>query len=275
MENLNFLRKKYNDEELYIIGALDCFGVPHTPDNLELKSYIDMVCDELVLNGLNVNYVNLHSIGCNKTYSLNKIINSDYTKKQYYDLNLIQSKKAIAKNGIFPFPLNPRFLTDYYTNPTNPDLKITSHYCDAKNPIFFYSCGQMNFNKYLNMQSNDIKKIAPEILLRFDKNFKRTLNDVKKMIDHLINLNPTVDIYMFGIYPMFYHKSVRVALSPIYIWVNKKIEEFFSEYNNVHFVDVIQNINYVAKDDCHPNYKGQCYMKKQVLDVIKSNNLSK
>ena len=28
------------------------------------------------------------------------------------------------------------------------------------------------------------------------------------------------------------------------------------------------NINHVAKNDCHPNFKGQCYMKNRVMNVI-------
>lgn len=141
-------------------------------------------------------------------------------------------------------------------------MKITSHYCDSKNPIFFYSCGQMNFHNYVKMRSNDIKQIAPELLLRFNENFDKTMIDVKNMVDYLITLNPTVQIYMFGVYPMFESKFVRYALAPIYAGINKKLSDYFYDYDNIHFVDVMGNINYVAKNDCHPNYTGQCYMKK-------------
>lgn len=131
------LYKRYYDEELYIIGALDCFGVPHTPDNIELKSYIDLVVDDLRTNKINVNYVNMHSLGFNKTWHLQKILESDYTKKEYYDLNLNQTKKAINTQNIFPYTLNPDFLSFYYSNIENPDLKITSHLSNVKNPMFF------------------------------------------------------------------------------------------------------------------------------------------
>lgn len=38
MEDFLKLHKDYYDKELYIVGALDCFGVPHTPDNIIQKS---------------------------------------------------------------------------------------------------------------------------------------------------------------------------------------------------------------------------------------------
>lgn len=268
MKNIEKLKEKYNDNEMFLIGALDCFGVPHTPDNLLVKSYIDMIASDMTVSGLNVNYVNLHSLGCNKTYSLKKIITSDYEKQKYYDINLIQTKKAIAKENVFPFPVNPEFLNSYYKDTNNPKMKITSHYCDSKNPIFFYSCGQMNFHNYVKMRSNDIKQIAPELLLRFNENFDKTMIDVKNMVDYLITLNPTVQIYMFGVYPMFESKFVRYALAPIYAGINKKVSDYFYDYDNIHFVDVMGNINYVAKNDCHPNYAGQCYMKKRLTSVI-------
>lgn len=66
------IKEKYNGDELFLIGALDCFGVPHTPDNFLVKSYIDMIASDMTASGSNINYVNLHSLGCNKTYSLKK-----------------------------------------------------------------------------------------------------------------------------------------------------------------------------------------------------------
>lgn len=269
MQKYENLYRKYYNQELYIIGALDCFGVPHTPDNIEMKSYIDMVADELLENKINVNYVNMHSIGCNKTWSLKKIIDADYTKKEYYDLNLTQSKKAITKENIFPFPLNPNFLSTYYSEPNNPDLRITSHYVDAKNPIFFYSCGQMNMHHYLKMRTEDIRQIVPEIVFHFKNHFDKTLHDVKSMVDYLICLNPGVEIYMFGVYPMFESIIARKVLEPLYSIANKKIELLCKSYNNIHFIDVIDNINYVAKNDCHPNYNGQCNMKNKVLKSLR------
>ena len=108
-------------------------------------------------------------------------------------------------------------------------MRIMSHYCNSNNPIFFYSCGQMNFHNYVKMRSNDIKQIAPELLLRFNENFDKTMIDVKTMVDYLITLNPIVQIY---------------------------------------FVDIMGNVNYVAKNDCHPNYADQYYMKKRLANVI-------
>lgn len=265
----NFYKKYYNDE-LFVLGALDCFGVPHTPDNIVLKSYIDMVCDELKDNKINLKYVNMHSIAFNKTWHLEKILDVDYTKKEYYDLNLTQTKKVLANGEIFPYPINSKFINEYYINPTDPKLKITSYFSDSKNPIFMYSCGQMNFHKYVNMPTNDLRQIIPEITVSFQKNLYKTLNDVKHMVDYILKINPSATIYMFGVYPMFENRIVRKILTPFYNYANKNISNFFQNYNNIYFVDVISLEKYVAPNDCHPNYMGQCYMKEKVLEIIKT-----
>jgi hypothetical protein len=265
------LKRKYNDNEIYMLGALDCFGVPHTKDNINMKSYIDMISDELVNNGLNINYVNMHSLGCNKTWWLKQIIDKDYQKQEYYDLNLLETKKAIEIPGVFPFPINENFLEKYYINTPNPNLKITSHYVDSKSPLFFYSCGQMNMHYYLKMRSNDILKISEQLLFHFNENLDKTLNDIKNMVDYLIELNPTVTIFMFGVYPMLMTSLGRKALAPIYYEVNKKVKDLCNCYENIIYVDVLDNINFIAKDDCHPNYLGQCNMKNKVLTLLEKN----
>ena len=246
--------------------------MPHTPDNLEKKSYIDMVSDELVNHGIFVNYVNIHSIGCNKTWALRKIIDSDYKKQDYYDFNYIQSKKTVATKDIFPFPMSPNFLEKYYNNTDHPDLKITSHYTDSSYPIFFYSCGQMNMHHYMKMRTNDIRQIIPQFLFHFRENFHQTILDVKNMLDYLILLNSTVHIYVFGVYPMFQSYGVRKMLSPIYQLANCEVKKLCNSYSNVTFMDVIDNIYYVAENDCHPNYLGQCSMKKKILTKLDNQN---
>lgn len=129
----------------------------------------------------------------------------------------------------------------------------------------------MNFHKYVKMETKDIKEIAPQILLNFNENFNKTMLDIKKVIDYLVRINPSVKIYMFGVYPMFESQIVRLSLTPFYMSVNEKIKNYFSSYENIHFVDVIKNIFYVAKDDCHPNFNGQKYMKKNILTSLKYN----
>lgn len=100
MNNIDKIKKKYNDDEMFLIGTLDCLGY-HTPDNTEVKSYIDMVAAGMTTYGLNVNYVNLHSLGCNKTFSLKRIIDTDYQKQEYYDINLVQTKKLLPEKIYF------------------------------------------------------------------------------------------------------------------------------------------------------------------------------
>lgn len=261
-------KNKYYDNELFMIGALDCFGVPHTPDNTEHKSYLDLVASYFEDMGIEVNYINMHSLGCNRTEHLLSILDKDYSKGEYYIENKRMTKKAIDKEGIFPFPIHETFLDDYYDNPNKPELKITSYLSDAKNPIFFYSCGQMDFHKFVCMRSNDLKLILPQLTFHLKTNFIKTLDNIEQTVKYIMSINPSVEIYMFGVYPMFIEKSVRELLAPIYGVANILVSRHFNEYENVHYVDVMGNINYIAEKDCHPNFLGQQYMKKKVLNTM-------
>lgn len=273
MEKYTKLYQRYYDKELYMIGALDCFGVPHTPDNYLQKSYIDLLADDFKINGVSVNYVNMHSIAFNKTWELKSLMESDYTKKEYYDLNLVQSRKAVQAKNIFPFPLHDKFLSDYYTCPSNPNLKITSHLVDSVDPIFIYSCGQMNFHQYSKMRTEDLKQILPQLLFHSSENLERTLTDMKEMMDYLLCLNPTMRIYVFGVYPMFEKAMIRNMLVPFYKYANHAVKSMCDSYPNVYYVDVLGNKDYVAEKDVHPNLAGQCYMKRQVMQKILSTHL--
>lgn len=55
--------------KVFMIGALDCYGVPYTPDNLEQKSYLDLIAEKLG-ELCDIDYVNMHSIAFNKTWEL-------------------------------------------------------------------------------------------------------------------------------------------------------------------------------------------------------------
>lgn len=92
------------------------------------------------------------------------------------------------------------------------------------------------------------------------------------MINYLIAINPSIKIYMFGVYPMFESSTARNILLPFYKYANSRVSELCNNYDNVFYVDVIENRNYVAPHDIHPNFQGQCYMKEQVLRKIIATN---
>lgn len=255
----------------FLIAALDCYGVPYTPDNAEHKSYSDMVAGELRDSGIQIDYVNMHSIAFNKTWELKQLLDKNYTKGQYYKMNQKLATEVIKKSSRFEHPVHPDFLNLYYSNIENPALPITSTLEQSKEPIFLYSCGGMNLDYYLNCPTGSVKKIIPQFLFHLKSNLERTMNDIEQTLLYIKNLNPRTKIYVLGVYPMIEQKFLREILQEAYKIYNSKLESICNKYDNIYYVDVFGNKEYVAKHDNHPNYKGQCYMKKQVLNSIYHN----
>ena len=50
------------------------------------------------------------------------------------------------------------------------------------------------------------------------------------------------------------------------------IEKFFSDYENVDFVDREGNISSVTKSDCNPSYEGECYNRTRLIKTLKKVN---
>lgn len=268
MENII---KKYNNSNVYMVAGLDSLGVPYTIDNTQSKSFVDLVVQEFRVNGINIEYVNLCSLARNKTWELKEILEKDYTKGQYYKINRKHSKLVVdsAGNNIrFNHPVNPNFITNYYDNVQNPDIKITTELKQSQNPIFLYTCGGMNFDYYTKMPSCDVRQIAPELILHLNKNLKQTISDVEDCINFVTSLNEKMEVYVLGVYSMIEYSFLRFIAQPFYAIYNKKIKEICDKFPNVHYVDIFGTKRFVAYHDNHPTFEGQKYITKQIIKVM-------
>ncbi len=260
--------------DIYMVGALDSLGVPYTADNKQMKSFIDMVADKYKEKGIKINYVNLCSLARNKTWELKEILDKDYTKEQYYKLNQNYSKMVTtnkSKNSRFNHPTNPDFVKVYYSNMDYADTKITTELKNAKNPIFLYTCGGMNFDYYTKCPSCDFRKIIPEFVLRAKKHLNKTMEDIDDCVKYILSLNPSVKMYVLGVYPMIDNrlKLIRYIVSPLYKIYNKKIVDICNKYDNVIYIDIYGTQNYISPYDNHPTYEGQKYIAKQIVKRLK------
>ena len=108
-----------------MVGALDSLGVPYTQDNNELKSYIEITADKFKEKNLNLTYFNMSSLGRNKTWELQKILDKDYTIGAYNKWNKNASKFVIEgkrKDESWTFPTNPHFIEKFYENIPNQSV---------------------------------------------------------------------------------------------------------------------------------------------------------
>lgn len=258
----------------YMVGALDSLGVPYTKDNEQVKSFIDLVADQFKQEGILINYVNLCNFARVETFDLQKILRRDYQKGQYYKLVEQLNRRVIetTDNGRFDHPYNPQFLEQYYKHPEYPETKITTELKQQANPTFLYTCGGMNLDHYLKFPTQEKQQIIPE-LFRMKKHVRQTLLDIRNCLVSIQSLNPTMEIYMLGVYAMIEQKTLREIAQPIYQLYNNQLKQIANELPQVHYINIEGAKQYVAPQDNHPTFKGQCYMADQVLDKMEKNGI--
>lgn len=274
MENII---EHYRDKNIFMVGALDSMGVPYTIDNDKMTSFVDLTALELKKQGLKIEYVNLCSLGRNKTWELEEILKRDYTVSQYNKLNKLASEFVISgkrKEEDWPYPTNPKFVEEYYKrlNVSNPDTHITSELKYSESPIFLYSCGGMNIRSYLKIKTKmnlqDVLVVTKEVLLRAMKHVNQTKNDVENCIEYISKLNPNIQVYVLGVYAMLDDQKLRDIVFPFVEWYNYELRKIISKYDNVHYVDIKEVKNMVAEKDMHPNLEGQEYITKQMIKTM-------
>ena len=258
-------------KEVYLVSALDSLGVPYTMDNQDSKSFIDLLADTYIEKGYDVSYVNLCSLGRNKTWELIDILEKDYSKGEYYKKNKRYAQIVIDRKTRFKHPVNPGFLDRYYDNVPDPEIKITTKLKESENPIFIYTCGGMNFDYYSKMPSCDIREILPQMLFHLKENLNKTMSDIKNCVKYISDLNENIVVYVLGVYPMIENKWLRKLSEPLYTYYNKQVKIMCDKFENVYYVDIFDTKNYIAPQDEHPTFEGQQYMTKQIIKTIGRN----
>lgn len=265
----------YKGKEVFIVGALDSLGVPYTADNFEMKSYIELTADELTNNNIDLTCINISSLGRNKTWQLQSILDRDYSIGQYNKLNQQASDYVISggrKDEAWLFPTNPNFINEYYKNTPDSSIHITSKLKEVEAPIFLYSCGGMNIRDYFKVKSEMTKKdallFAKEVLLRTSKHINQTKEDISDVLKQISDLNPNMEIYALGIYAMLDDPRMREILWPMFNIYNHELKQVISQYPNVHYVDITKTRHMVAPKDMHPTLEGQKYMSKQLIKTM-------
>lgn len=274
MENI---KRDLKNKEVFMVGALDSMGVPYTADNIELKSFVELTAEALEKQEINITYVNLCSLGRNKTWELEKIIERDYTVSEYIKQNQLASDFVISRkrqDEDWTFPTNPNFVTKYYQIPEYSNLHITAALRETTTPIFLYSCGGMNIRSYFKIKTEMtpqvILDIAKEVLFNARKHIIQTKKDIDDCLTLISNLNPNMEIYVLGVYAMLDNQTLRNLVTPFVEWYNSELQKVLKKHPNAHYVDIRNVKDLVAVKDMHPTLEGQKYISGQILKTMDS-----
>lgn len=272
---MNSIINHYKNKEVFLVGGFDSLGVPYTADNTKMKSFIELTADRLKKMGIDLTYCNISSLGMNKTWELQQVLDKDYTAEYYNRYNQNLSEYVISgkrKEESWPFPTNPEFVDKFYKVTMDPHEHITTKLRESEAPIFLYSCGGMNIRQYLKINSEmtfkDFLLCAREVILRFRKHVRKAKQDIDSAIKQISELNPNMEIYVLGVYAMLDNQTLRNLVGPVVRFYNYQLKKILAPYKNVHYVDITKVKNMVAPLDMHPTYEGQVYISNQLIKVM-------
>lgn len=252
-----------------IISGMDSLGVPYTPDNYDQKSFLHFIKDQLLNLEIDIEVFDFHNMGRNKTWDFD-----DYFKKDYSKAELIDKHKryfrVIEKN--YRYPITNNFSDTYYIPKKGDENKyMKSSLVNSDKPIFIYSCGANDAAKLFGVEDLNILEMYKLIFEKINT-FKQVALNIEENLISILQLNYNVNIYVLGGYTAFENKVVRQMLNPIYEAYNNEIKKICDKYPNIHFVNISNISNHIAKKDIHPTREGQIVMAESILDKIYESN---
>ncbi len=179
--------------------------------------------------------------------------------------NQIESIDICRKQGFFQrLQLSIKIKNLYKITEKDKKIFITSELKNS-NTIFIYSCG---VNDFLKVMNTDLGKMLNK--KETDNSIKKIIFKIKNNLDSIIKINYRVEIYVLGLYIPTTFNYIRKRVNQPIKHFNEALENLCNNYNNVYFVD---NSNLTKKEmafiDWHPNYKGQCLIGKNIIDLLK------
>lgn len=243
-------------KDLVLIGAADSIGVPYTRDNHRHVGFFEMIGEKLTKEYNTITINCFHMSDNNDNYYIKKLISSNIS---VYDIKEAQNKmlQKCKYSGIYPYFELPKNFLNYYAPNSNDKQILVKESIKNNNTIFIYSAF---VNDLLKSQKLSLFKLfRPGKIKKELKKVKidRTLNNLEKNINDLIDINPNIKIFIIGLFVPTKISYIRKNLRHFISNVNESINKIAKKYKNVVFVN---NDNLSKEDfnniDFHPNKKG-------------------
>lgn len=248
------LKKDINlnvNESLDLIGMLDSYGVPYSPNVQD--SFFEMLCQDLESEEKLNSSLDLYNLYINKTWHLNGLYDNDVTigefkKLQNFSLDFVKHKYPdMVKDDI-----------GYDSLEKDRDISIYDYTAALKNPVILYSCAANDLFYYygFSLESLNAKRIK-ELVAYYSDAIQMLQKNVESNILTLLNCNERAQIFVMGLYlPSDNYFLYRIGM-PVVNKINKALKEVCDKYDHVYFVDVSCVSFCVLEGDFHPDADGQ------------------
>lgn len=253
------------DKKLDIIGLLDSYGVPYSP-NVQ-KSFFNIVCEDLNNSGHLNSSLDLYNLYINKTWQLNGLYKNnvtigDFKKMQNFSLDFVKRKYPdMVKEG-----------ARYETLEEYENVSIYDYTASLENPVILYSCAANDLFFYYGFSLESLNAQQIKNLFFYYNDAVRNLQEnIECNIAMLLNCNERANIFVMGLY-MPSHNFLLNRLGMLIIKkINKAIETICDKYDSVYYVDVSCVSFHVLKGDFHPDANGQKIIAYMITESINKN----
>lgn len=259
-------------KRLVLVGAADSIGVPYTKDNMTHEGFFELIEQYLSSNQEVISINCFHMSDNNDSSYIKNLISSRMTLAEIKESQNRMLEKC-KYSGVYPYSELPkRFLNHYEVNDTDKAI-IVQDYIKGNDTVFIYSAFVNDLLK--SKQLSLFKLLRPGRVSRELKalDLNDFLNDLDNNLLGLIELNPSIKIFLVGLFVPTKISYVRNSLDSFIVRVNKAFEELVAKYDNVYLID---NSNLCTKDfnnvDFHPNRLGHQKIYENFLKIYQYDN---
>lgn len=255
-------------DELDIVGMLDSYGVPYSPE--VDSSFFDIYAQELEDEGKLGSQLDIFGLYLNKTWHLDGIFTNGITigemkKMQNFSIDFNRHKyESVIRSDL-----------NYSVSEELADMSVYDYVAGLDKPMICYSCSANDLFYYYGFSLEGLNfERCIELVTGFDDARNLLSSGVKSNIETLLECNPDSQIYVFGLYvPSDYFFVQRIG-ALIIDPANRDLQAICNQYSNVHFVDVSCVSFEVLNGDFHPNQDGQKIMAAILAEAINDTYVS-
>lgn len=268
--------------------GLSSLGMPFPRENKNHIGYFDIIKEQLISKGYNVNGINISSLNKNHTWDLEKTLNSNYSLSKIKNIQMRSIDELRNTNILFKLVVPKKFRERYIPNFNDSEITFKDIYVNSENPIFIYSAGPNDFFTYIQagpveLMDGNVRKKLPHNL---EELVAQCVNNVEQnlILLHQLNQNVTISVLSFYYSPLFdkiqkviylqeriknKDKRYRNRFGEIVGLYNSLLERMCQKYDFVEYVDITFIREYCAPMDFHPNKKGNELIANEVLKKLR------
>ena len=271
--------ERFDNKKVLLVGGNESIGVPCAVRKKNKLGFLELVRDNLISEGVDIETINFFSMLINKNWHVSEILKHNLSVEEIKRMQQVSIE--MLREDIFGKLYFPRDLKSIYNvNPEDKDKKIADMIKSYEKVITVYQSGANNL-MYL-MQASPISAVMDKQIrqraveaMKSPNIIKNITNGMTNNIYDLLDINENMEIYMLSLYvPKLF--SLLAKNNDEFKLMIEFINNFNKEVENVanslgvRYVDITPIGKYCAKCgvDFHCTSKGNEYLGQIVTSAI-------